>query len=157
MTRLWLGLIGMLALAACQRSAELPQRDGDWVRAEGTREGKPMVWQMREHYTPMPTRAQLIVVSWHFASTRQDGQPDEPAQAQLADAEKRLLAALGAEATLVAVLDYDTQHDWYFYAADASLRDKAESVVAAPGRDVTVTAEDDSKAEFYRALGRRVK
>jgi len=145
-------------LAACQPAAPaMPARDGSWVRAEGLREIKPIVWQLRENYTVAPPRTQLLVVSWHFNTQRDNGQPDFDNEKDFAKVEAELSATLREHGTLVAVLDFNTQHDWYWYVDDAALKTRVEeSLKSTPPRDIAVSVEDDAKAEFYGSLKKRM-
>lgn len=135
-----------------------PAREGSWLRAEGKRQGMPIVWQMLENHAVAAPRTQLLVVSWHFKSSRNDGQLDEAAKNESLAIEKTLVTALEAHAQLVAVMDFNTQHDWYFYADDAAIKRQAEDAVkSTPQRDILVTVEDDATGRFYSALKQKIQ
>lgn len=132
-------------------------RHGVWARAEAEREGQPIAWEYREDFSVAPPRRlpQLLVVS-EARQIPYVGQNDPALQHDFDARERLLLTALGSEAELVAVLDWNQQHDWFFYA-DASVTQ--DRVVAAlgdlRGRDVRVTLENDAQ-EFYATLKKRV-
>jgi hypothetical protein len=164
--RIWLILVATWALAACQPAsapatsgtASDPVREGSWVRAEGSRQGKPIVWQMLENYSVAAPRPQLLVASWHFSSSSDDGQPDPDAKKVAQAIETKLVTSLQSHAKLVAVLDFNTQHDWYFYADDTAVKAQAEDAVKSePPRDIVVSVEDDAAGQFYASLRQRIK
>ncbi len=132
-------------------------RHGVWARAEAEREGRPIAWEYREDFSVAPPRRlpQLLVVS-EARQIPYVGQNDPALQHDFDARERLLLTALGSEAELVAVLDWNQQHDWFFYA-DASVTQ--DRVVAAlgdlRGRDVRATLENDAQ-EFYATLKKRV-
>ena len=167
MKRSWLVCIAAIVLAACQPSGAPaptgkptvgPIREGSWVRAEGLRQGKPIVWQMLENYSVAAPRTQLLVASWHFNTSANDGQPDFDVNKEAEAIENKLVAALQPHARLVAVLDFNTQHDWYFYADDVALKAQAEEALkSTPPRDIAVTVEDDNAGQFYGSLKQRLQ
>lgn len=128
-------------------------RSGRWLRAEGERDGKPLVWEFRDAYAVTPTRVQLLNVSWHYATARADGQPEAPMQARFAALEAQLQSALGASADLVATLDYDGQHDWYWYADSAAAYHAVRALLPDDARrDIVLSVEPDPRGEFRAAL-----
>lgn len=151
----------LAALAACGSGAgDDParggQRAGRWLRAEGERAGKPLRWELREDYAALPAHPQLLTVSWHYRSGRADGQPDAAQRARFAAAEADLRGALRGEADLLATLDYDGQHDWYFSAASAAAYHAARRALPAEARrDLALYLDADTAAEFYSTLRRQ--
>lgn len=159
----------LLALAACDggtahgnaahdTAADNATRRGEWLRAEGEREGKPLVWNLRAAYAVTPARAQLLDVSWHYATARADGQPDAAMHARFAALETQLATALGTHADLVATLDYDGQHDWYWYADSADAYHLARNAMPDDARrDIALSVEADAQGEFYATLAAKVQ
>lgn len=170
MKRLLLPLL--LALSACSPSPPPPSapvapavgpdpslggaRTGTWARAEGERKGKPMIWSYREDYATDAARPRLLIVSQGVEAAT-DSSIMQRLQPELDQREKRLREGLQAKAVLVAVLDWDQQHDWYFYAVPEL--DSAE-VTALLGElrfvDIRTTLEDDPEFTFYRTLLTRI-
>jgi hypothetical protein len=134
------------------------RRAGQWQRAEGEREGKPLIWEMRAGYVVTAARPQLLNVSWHYVTDRVDGQAEDGLKLRFAALETKLVTALGAHADLVATLDYYGQHDWYWYADSAEVLQTARSVIATESwPQIAVSVEPDEKGEFYGALVAKVR
>ncbi|MCQ4164262.1 hypothetical protein [Tahibacter harae] len=166
MKRLLLPLL--LALGACSQApppaapAAGPDpslggaRAGTWVRAEGERKGQAMIWTYREDFVPDAARPRLLVVSQGVEAAT-SSQVMQPLQPELDQREKRLREGLRGKAELVAVLDWDQQHDWYFYAVPELASDEVTALLGdVKFADIRTTLEDDPAFDFYRTLLKRV-
>ena len=131
-------------------------RAGTWVRAEGERKGKGMIWTYREDFTPSAARPRLLVVSQGVEAATDDAVMQR-LQPELDQREKLLREGLQGKAELVAVLDWDQQHDWYFYAVPELGSDEVTALLGeSKSADVRTTLEDDPEFAFYRTLRERV-
>ncbi|WP_257386475.1 hypothetical protein, partial [Tahibacter caeni] len=132
-------------------------REGNWVRAESERQGLPLVWEYRDDYAVVPPRRlpQLLVVSL-AREVPYVGQTIPELQREFDAHERQLRTALGADADLVAVLDWHRQHDWFFYADASVTQDRVAAALGDLRRgDVRVTLENDAQ-KFYSTLKQRV-
>jgi hypothetical protein len=131
-------------------------RSGTWVRAEGERKGKPMIWTYREDFVPGAARPKLLVVSMGVESAT-DAATMHHLQPELDQHEKNLREGLQGKAELVAVLDWDQQHDWYFYASPELSSDAVTALLGkASMANIQTTLEDDPEFAFYRTLQQRI-
>jgi hypothetical protein len=133
-------------------------RAGQWARAESERDKLPIAWQYREDFAVAPPRQlpQLVVVS-QALKIPYVGQTDPALQQGFAVLEQHLLDVLDDKAELVAVLDWNQQHDWFFYADAGVTRESVEAALGdVGGRDIRVTLENDAQQQFYGTLKQRV-
>lgn len=132
-------------------------RGGTWLHAESLKDGKPIAWDFRETYAPVPGRTRLAVVSLGHEETF-NGSSTPEQQHDYAARESGLLEALKGRADLVAVLDWRQQHDWFFYiGADVSREDVEKAAGQQEFASLQVTLEDDPQLDFYRTLSQRVR
>lgn len=131
-------------------------RAGTWLRAESRKDGKPIAWEYRDDYVARAERARLIVVSLGHEDTF-DGSIPASRQRDYDEREQRLREALKDRAELVATLDWNQQHDWFFYAAADLAREDVESAAGERSfSDLQIALEDDPAFDFYRTLRQRV-
>lgn len=155
-----IALLLVAALASCGGKPPDPAlggaRNGTWVRVEAERNDKPIVWELRENIAVDPAQPDLLTVSWHYRPQHADGQPNRLEEQIFAKFERRLVEKIGDAGTLAAVLTYDQQHDWFFFAnsvaaerAQAALEESERAVVA-------IEAESGVAAEFHARFNARI-
>jgi hypothetical protein len=133
-------------------------RGGSWLRAEAERKRWPIAWEFREDFIPgQRPLPQLAVISLG-RNINYSGRRDPVFEHELDQREQSLRAGMGERLVLVAVMDWQLQHDWFGYAeAGVTEADIHAALRKVAGRDVRVTLEPDADAKFYRTLLKRVR
>lgn len=131
-------------------------RGGTWLHAETLKNGQPIAWDFRDDYAAVPERTRLVVVSLGHEHAF-DGSTTAEQQSDYNTRENSLLEALKDRADLVATLDWNQQHDWFFYAGpELSREDVEKNAGERKFISLQVTLEDDPQHDFYRVLRQRV-
>lgn len=160
MKRIVLALFAALLVACTDNQALDPAlggvRTGAWVRAEAEQHGKPIVWELRENIAVDATRSDLLIVSLHYRTQHPDGQPDTTEQQIFAKLEQQLVSRIGDAGILAAVLTYDQQHDWYFFAAGDAAKRAHTALEESERAIVSIENEPGAAAEFHASLNARI-